>query len=149
MLDRDLAELYEVRTKVLNQAVKRNIGRFPEDFMFQLSEIEKKELVTKCDHLDLLKYTPGNPYVFTEHGVTALSGVLRSKKANQVNIQVIRAFVSMRRFISKNGEIFRRLDTVERKHIEYDEKFEKVFDTIENKNIVKKQGIRLQWQIDS
>lgn len=147
MLDRDLAGLYEVETKRLNEQVKRNIERFPEDFMFQLTEKEKTELVAKCDHLESLKYASNSPYAFTEHGVTALSGILRSKKANQINIQVIRAFVAMRRFISKNAEIFQRLDNVERKHIEYDDKFEKVFDAIENKDVVKKQGIFYNGQV--
>ncbi|NQU78700.1 ORF6N domain-containing protein [Candidatus Woesearchaeota archaeon] len=147
MLDRDLAELYEVETKRLNEQVKRNIERFPKDFMFQLTETEKNELVAKCDHLESLKYASNTPYAFTEHGVTALSGILKSKKANHINIQVIRAFVAMRRFIYKNAEIFLRLDNVEQKHIEYDDKFKKVFDAIENKDIVKSQGIFFNGQI--
>ena len=81
MIDRDLAELYGVATKVLNQAVKRNIERFPEDFMFQLTDEEQTELVTNCDHLKKLKFSYQNAYAFTEHGVTMLSSVLNSKKA--------------------------------------------------------------------
>ena len=151
ILDRDLAELYEVETKRLNEQVKRNIERFPEGFMFQLTEIEKNELVAKCDHLESLKYANNTPHAFTEHGVTALSGVLRSKKANQVNIQVIRAFVAMRRFISRNADIFSRLNGIEKRQIGYqiktDEKFKKVFDAIQKKNFVKKQGIFYNGQI--
>jgi len=79
MLDRDLAELYGVETKVFNQAIKRNEERFPDDFRFQLSKIEKDELVTKCDRLNTLKYSTVNPYVFTEQGVSMLSAILRSK----------------------------------------------------------------------
>ena len=147
MIDGDLAELYEVPTKRLNEAVKRNIERFPEDFMFRLSEKEKNELVAKCDHLNLLKFSYQLPYVFTEQGVASLSGVLKSKKAIEVNIQVIRAFVTMRKFISKNAELFRRLDNVEKKQIEYDSKFELVFDAIEDKEFIKKQGIFYDGQI--
>jgi len=145
ILDRDLAELYGVETKRLNEQVRRNIARFPEDFMYQLTENEKNELVAKCDHLKSLKFSYQMPHVFTEQGVAALSGVLKSKRAIEVNIQIMRAFVAMRRFISKNAEIFTRLDGVEKKQLEYriktDKKFEKVFEAIENKEFVKKQGI--------
>ena len=85
MVDTDLAILYEVPTKALNQAVKRNIGRFPSDFMFQLTKDEKNELVTKCDYLQNLKYSPQLPFAFTEHGITALSGILKSKRAIRSN----------------------------------------------------------------
>lgn len=149
MLDSDLAELYEVPTKALNQAVRRNIERFPKDFMFQLTENEKNKLVTNCDRLDSLKHSSQNPYVFTEQGVATLSGVLKNKKAVQINIQIMRAFVAMRRFISKNGEIFLRLDNVERKQIEYqiitDDKFNKIFNALGSKK--PKQGIFFNGQI--
>src|SRR3989339_979013 len=102
MLDRDLAELYNTETKVLNQAVKRNLERFPTDFMFKLTNLEKNELVTNCDHLKLLKYSYQESYVFTEQGVAMLSSVLRSKKAIEVNIQIFRAFIEMRKYLSKN-----------------------------------------------
>ncbi|OGI04260.1 MAG: hypothetical protein A2Y25_09305 [Candidatus Melainabacteria bacterium GWF2_37_15] len=94
MLDSDLAELYEVETKVLNQAVKRNIDRFPEDFMFQLTE---EEVVTNCDHVQKTSRRKGfRPYVFTEHGVLMLSSVLNSKRAVAVNVQIMRVFVKLR-----------------------------------------------------
>ena len=151
MLDSDLAELYEVPTKALNQAVRRNIERFPKDFMFQLTENEKNELVTNCDRLDPLKHSSQNPYVFTEQGVATLSGVLKNKKAVQINIQIMRAFVAMRRFISKNVELFMRLDNVERKQLKYqittDNRFNKIFNALENKHLKPKQGIFFNGQI--
>ena len=98
MIDRDLAELYGVATKVLNQAVKRNMERFPEDFMFQLTDKEQNELVTNCDHLKNLNFSYQNAYAFTEHGVTVLSSVLNSKKAIEINVQVVRAFIALRQF---------------------------------------------------
>ena len=147
MLDRDLAELYGVQTKALNQAVKRKSERFPEDFMFQLTEREKNELVTNCDHLQLLKHSSQPPYVFTEQGVANLSGVLKSKKAVEVNIQIMRAFVVMRRFLASNAQIFYRLDNVEKKQIEHDHKIEKIFDAIESKDIKPQKGIFFDGQI--
>src|ERR1700734_1514439 len=84
MIDRDLAELYGVTTKQMNQQVKRNLKRFPEDFMFQLTTEEKEEVVTKCDHLKILKYSPVLPYVFTEHGAVMLASVLNSDRAIEV-----------------------------------------------------------------
>ena len=147
MLDSDLAVLYEVTTKVLNQSVKRNIERFPSDFIFQLTDDEKNELVTNCDHLQKLKYSSQLPYVFTEQGVATLSGILNSKRAIDVNIQIMRAFVALRKFISSNAQMFHRLDRVEMNQIEYDQKFELVFRAIENKEIVQKQGIFFNGQI--
>lgn len=85
MLDADLAEVYRVPTKVLNQAVKRNIDRFPDDFMFQLTADEKKEVVTNCDHLEKLKYSRNLPFAFTEHGAVMLASVLNSKVAVQAS----------------------------------------------------------------
>ena len=98
MLDSDLAELYAVAPKVLNQAVKRNIERFPADFMFILTKDEFVELVTNCDHLQNLKYRPTLPYVFTEQGVAMLSSILNSDRAIKVNIQIMRTFVQLRHF---------------------------------------------------
>ncbi len=135
MLDRDLAELYGVETKRLNEQVKRNNKRFPGDFMFQINNIEKLELVAKCDHLESLKFTSALSYAFTEQGVAMLSSVLKSEKAIEVNIKIMRAFISMRKFLAQNSEVFFRLDSVERKQLEYqiktDENFEKVFDALQ------------------
>ncbi|MFH1564592.1 MAG: ORF6N domain-containing protein [bacterium] len=96
MLDRDLAMLYEVPTKRLNEQVKRNIKRFPDYFMFQLGESEKNELVANCDRFKTLKHSTALPFAFTEYGVAMLSSVLNSEKAIQINIQIIGAFIKMR-----------------------------------------------------
>jgi len=113
MIDRDLAELYEVETKKLNQAVKRNIERFPEDFMFQLTDEEQSELVTNCDHLQNLKYSYQNAYAFTEHGVTMLSSVLKSKKAIEINVQVVRTFIALRQFAIENQSLTNKINQLE------------------------------------
>ena len=146
MIDRDIAGLYGVTTKVLNQAVKRNINRFPDSFRFQLSNTEKDELVTNCDRFKTLKHSTATPYAFTEQGVAMLSAVLRSKTAVNVSIQIINAFVSMRKFIGTNAQLFQRLDRVELKQREQDEKFNIVFDAIEKNQITPKQGIIFEGQ---
>lgn len=105
IIDRDLADLYGVKTKVLNQAVKRNFNRFPEDFLFQLSQKEKEQVVTDCDHLKVLKYSSKNPFAFTEYGVAMLSSVLNSPEAIQVNIQIIRTFIKLKEMILSNIEL--------------------------------------------
>ncbi len=99
MLDSDLAYLYEVEVKKLNQAVRRNIKRFPVDFMFRLTKNEFAEVVTNCDHLQSLKFRPTLPYVFTEQGVAMLAAVLNSQKAIDVNIQIMRAFIKLRHYV--------------------------------------------------
>ena len=151
MLDRDLAELYGVETKRLNEQVKRNIERFPERYMFQLNNFEKNELVANCDRFKTLKHSSVNPYVFTEQGVSMLSAVLKSKTAVTVSIKIIDTFISMKNFISQNAGIFQRLDNVEKKQIEYqmrtDENFDKIFKAIEDKSIKPKQGIFFDGQI--
>ena len=119
MIDRDLAELYGVHTKRLNEAVKRNIKRFPIDFMFQLTDEEQKELVANCDHLKKLKYSYQNAYAFTEHGVAMLSSVLNSEKAIEINVQIIRAFIQLRQFAIENKDIANRLQDLERYFIQH------------------------------
>ncbi len=106
MVDKDLAEMYQVETKVLNQAVKRNSSRFPNSFRFQLTDIEKNELVTNCDRFNKLKHSSVNPFVFTEQGIAMLSAVLRSDIAVQVSIQILNAFVEIRKFINNNASMF-------------------------------------------
>ncbi|QQR60998.1 ORF6N domain-containing protein [Candidatus Uhrbacteria bacterium] len=128
MLDRDLAELYGVETKVLNQAVKRNLERFPEDFMFNLSEVElknwKSQFVTSNrERMGLRKL----PLVFTEQGVAMLSSVLKSERAVMVNIQIIRTFTKLREMISENDHLRRKLEVLEK---QYDEQFKMVFDAL-------------------
>ena len=117
MLDRDLAELYRVETKRLNEQVRRNIERFPARFCFKLNKVEKDELVANCDRFNSMKHSTSLPLVFTEYGVSMLSAVLRSEVAITVSIQIIDAFIAMRKFISSNAQIFQRLDRVEVKLI--------------------------------
>jgi len=147
MLDKDLAELYQVETKVLNQAVKRNSDRFPDGFRFQLSEAEKNELVTNCDRFQSLKHSTSNPYAFTEQGVAMLSAVLRSDVAVQASIQIIQAFVKMRKFILNNAALFQRLDKVETKQLEADQKFEKIFKALEAGQTKPDKGIFFEGQV--
>ena len=128
MLDRDLAELYRVETKMLNRAVKRNLRRFPTDFMFQLSDDETSRLRYQ---IGTSKKGRGGrrylPYVFTEQGVAMLSSVLHSQRAISVNIEIMRAFVKLREMLASNSELCRRLDELESK---YDRQFKVVFDAI-------------------
>lgn len=147
MIDRDLAKLYEVETKVLNQAVKRNLNRFPEMFRFQLSDNEKNELVTNCDRFETLKHSSVNPYAFTEQGVAMLSAVLRSDIAVEVSIQIMQAFVNMKKFISSKAGIFQRLDNIENKQFITDEKIKQVFKALESKNITPTQGVFFNGQV--
>lgn len=147
MIDRDLAEMYQVETKVLNQAVKRNSERFPIQFRFQLTENEKTELVTICDRFDSLKHSSSNPNVFTEQGVAMLSAVLRSKIAVQISIQIINAFVEMRKFIANHYGLLQRMDGIERKQLETDQKFEQVFKALESKNAIPNQGVFFDGQV--
>lgn len=101
ILDFDLSELYEVETRVLKQAVRRNLKRFPDDFMFQLSKAEWKEVITNCDNLpENIKFSPATPFAFTEQGVAMLSSVLNSDKAIDVNISIMRAFVALRQHLT-------------------------------------------------
>jgi len=174
MLDNDLAELYDIEVKALNQAAKRNIDRFPKKFMFQLTEKEYqilksnfesknenpqiKAIDSVIDHSLKSQIVTSNrggnrklPHAFTEQGVAMLSAVLRSKTAIEISIKIIEAFVEMRKFISNNAQIFQRLDSVELKQLEYqtktNKKFEKIFTAIEDKSIQKKQGIFFEGQV--
>jgi len=147
MLDRDLAELYNIETRALKQAVNRNKKRFPSDFVFVLTEEEIDFLVSQSV-IPSKKYLGGAlPYAFTEQGVANLSSVIMSNRAIEINIQIMRAFVAMRRFITFNAQIFQRLDIVERKQLEYDEKFEQIFDAIERKDVKPEKGIFFDGQI--
>lgn len=127
MLDGDLAELYEVEVKQLKRQVRRNIDRFPTDFMFQLSQDDYDSLRRHFGTLKRGEHSKYLPYVFTEQGVAMLSSVLNSKRAVQVNIQIMRAFVRLREMISSNKELAKRLDELEKK---YDSQFRLVFDAI-------------------
>jgi len=113
IIDFDLAMLYETETRILKQAVRRNIKRFPSDFMFELTKNEWHELITNCDNLSQYKYSPALPFAFTEHGVAMLSSILNSDKAIEVNIALIRTFIQLRKIASLHKEVFQRIDKLE------------------------------------
>ena len=127
MLDADLAGLYDVETRVLVQAVKRNLERFPDDFMFQLSDEEFEDLKSQSVISSSWGGRRSRPYAFTEQGVAMLSGVLRSPRAVRVNIEIMRAFVRLRRMLATHADLAQRLDELESK---YDAQFRIVFDAI-------------------
>lgn len=146
MIDADLARFYGVTTKRLNEQVRRNSGRFPEDFMFQLSSKEKGEVVANCDHLESMKYSPVLPYVFTEHGALMLASVLRSSKAVEVSIYIVRAFVRIREMLLGNKELSRKLGEMEKR---YDAQFRVVFGAIRQlMNPVQKPKRRIGFEVD-
>lgn len=149
MIDRDLAEMYDVETKVLNQAVKRNTGRFPEQFMFRLSNEEQNSLRSQFVTLEngRGKYSKYLSYAFTEQGISMLSAVLKSDVAIDISIQILNAFVEMRKFITTNAGVFQRLENVEYKQLVTDEKFEQIFKALENNSIKPKQGIFYDGQV--
>ena len=182
MLDRDLARLYGVETKILNQAVKRNIERFPEDFMFQLSKEEfenwksqltisntdeflRSQFVTIENEGEVLssqnasidmrgRHVKYMPYAFTESGIAMLSGVLRSPQAVSMNIQIMRAFVAMRRFLASNAQVFQRLEVMERTQLSLlahqestDQKVEEIFRRLDDDNTKPTEGILFDGQI--
>lgn len=146
MIDRDLAELYNVETKVLNQAVKRNIERFPESFRFQLTDLEKDELVTNCDRFNALKHSKTNPFAFTEQGVAMLSAVLKSEMAVRTSIRIIEAFVAMRNVLINNASIFQRIERIEMKQMKTDEKVDAILDKLGDTN-KPKEGLFFNGQI--
>ena len=137
MLDSDVAMLYHYETKNVNKAMKRNIDRFPEDFCFQLTGVGSRKLEVPIWNLKFRKKNYGGrrylPYVYTEQGISMLAGVLKNEIAIQVSINIIRAFIEMRKFIANNSNMFNRLTTVEYKLLEYDEKFNQVFNQLQNK----------------
>ena len=121
IIDANLAEAYGVTTKALNQAIRRNANRFPSDFMFRLTKKEKQEVVTNCDHLQNLKFSPVNPRAFTEHGAIMAASVLNSAKAIEVSIFVVRAFVQLRAMIAGHKELAHKIAQLERKLGDHDE----------------------------
>ena len=122
MIDRDLAELYGVTTKRLNEQVKRNLQRFPVDFMFQLSIKEKEEVVTICDHLQKLKYSPYLPYAFTEHGEVMLASVLNNERAIRVNVQIVRIYLKLREIMLSNKDVLLEFEKIKQQVSNHDEK---------------------------
>ena len=154
MLDEDLAKLYQVESKRLNEQVKRNIERFPEKFRFQLTADEYENLRSQIATSSSIQEHGGRryiPYAFTEQGVSMLSAVLKSQIAVEVSIKIIDSFVNMRKFLSQNSSIFARLEMVEDKQLKYklesDEKFNQIFKAIEDKTITKKYHIFYDGQI--
>ena len=130
MLDRDLADLYGVETRVFKQAVRRNIERFPDDFMFQLTREEKAEVITICDNPASIKFSPVLPMVFTEQGIAMLSSVLNSRRAIQVNICIMRIFAKLKEWMLTHKDLARKIEDLERKFGEHDKKFLLVFEAI-------------------
>jgi hypothetical protein len=163
LIDRDLAELYQVETKVLNQAVKRNIDRFPDSFRFQLTDeemanlrsqfetLEKQGKYTRSQFVTLNKKRGHNikylPYAFTEQGVAMLSAVLRSDVAVQISIRIMQAFVNMRKFLFNNASVFQRLAHIEMKQLQSDEKFEQIFKALEAGQPHSDKGIFFDGQV--
>ena len=147
IVDRDLAELYGVETKAINQAVKRNPERFPNTFQFQLTEAETNELVTICDRFEPLKHSSTQPHVFTEQGVAMLSAILHSPTAVKVSVKIMDAFVAMRRFLVSNAQVFQRLDRVEYKLLESDHKFEEIYSKLEEKSLDSKPKVFFEGQV--
>lgn len=146
MLDEDIAQLFGVETKRLNEQVKRNRERFPQEFCFQLNENDLENLRSQIATSSWggRRY---QPYAFTEQGVAMLSAVLRSETAVKVSIQIINAFVAMRRFLSANAQVFQRLDSLEIKQIQTDQKIERVLTAIEDKSVLPRQGIFFDGQV--
>ena len=147
-IDADLAEAYGVTTKALNQAIRRNAARFPPDFMFRLTKEEKQEVVTNCDHLQKLKFSPVNPHAFTEQGAIMAASVLNSQKAVEVSVFVVRAFVQLREVIAGHKELARKITQLERKLGDHDEQIMVLMEAIKQlmdpKPLPKKRRIGFQ-----
>lgn len=147
ILDRDLADLYHVTTKRLNEQVRRNIRRFKSSFRFQLTAEETAEVISNCDRLQPLRFSPTAPYAFTEQGVAMLSAVLHSDEAIEISTRIMDAFVAMRHFLLSNSQLFQRMDRIEYKLLENDQKFNQVFAKLEEKSLKNEQGVFFDGQI--
>ena len=147
MLDRDLAELYGVETRVLKQSVNRNAIRFPSHFMLELSESEIENMVSQFVIPSKSYFGGSKPYAFTEQGVAMLSAVLHSDTSVKISVQIMDAFVKMRRLITQSSGIIQRIETVEQKQIETDKKIDKIFNALESKEAVPKCGVFFDGQI--
>jgi hypothetical protein len=145
ILDADLASFFGVSTKRLNEQVKRNPGRFPEDFLFQLSKIEKEQVVANCDHLVKLKYSKTLPTAFTEHGAIMASNVLNSPRAIEMGVFVVRAFVHLRQAIGNNFELERKLSLLEKRMMEHNKQLISIVQAI--RSLVDSKGIPKKRQI--
>jgi hypothetical protein len=144
MIDSDIAELYGVSTKRLNEAVKRNIKRFPVDFMFQLTISEKEDLVANCDHLKKLKFSPYLPFAFTEHGAVMLASVLNSEWAVAVNIQVVRIFNKMREMMLLHKDLLLEMQKINNKLTDHDDKILMIFEYLKQFEHSKIQELKHQ-----
>lgn len=131
MIDADIAELYGVTTKRLNEQVKRNISRFPSNFMFELTKEEKDQVVANCDHLKKLKFSPVLPKVFTEHGILMVANVLTSEKAIQVSIQIIEVFIKMRKILTDNFSLKLEVEEIKKKLTNHSKNIELVFNYLD------------------
>jgi len=147
MLDRDLAELYETETRTLKQAVKRNIERFPDDFMFELSAEDIDLLVSQSVIPSKMHLGGATPFAFTEQGVSMLTSILRTPLAVEMSITIMRAFVGMRRFMLANADMFKRIDSLEIRQLQTDKKVEAVLDAIGNRELEPQQGVFFDGQI--
>jgi ORF6N domain len=127
MLDADLAAVYGVATKALNQAVKRNVKRFPRDFRFQLTAAEHKKVVTNCDHLRSLRFSSTRPWAFTEHGAIMAATILKSPRAVEMSVFVVRAFVRLRELARNHAELALKLDALEQRVTGHDADLEDMF----------------------
>ncbi|HEX4943691.1 MAG TPA: ORF6N domain-containing protein [Usitatibacteraceae bacterium] len=130
MIDADLAELYGVETKRLNEQVRRNQARFPRDFMFQLTLAERSEVVANCDHLRKLKFSHSLPYAFTEHGALMAASILNTERAVEVSVYVVRAFVQLREMLVSNKDLAAQLAQLERKFATHDQAIASIIATI-------------------
>ena len=142
MIDSDLAALYGVTTKRLNEQVKRNVKRFPNNFMFQLTETEKEYVVANCDHLKKLKFSSTLPYVFTEHGTMMLGNVLKSERATQMSIKIIEVFVSLRNLLTDNLNLKLEVEMIKKKLINHDKNIELVFSYLDE--LMEKQDNKIE-----
>jgi len=143
MLDSDVAKLYHYETKNINKAMKRNIERFPDDFCFQLSELEVENLRfqngTSSSEIENYGGRRYLPYVYTEQGISMLAGVLKNDVAIKISISIIRAFIEMRKFLSLNGQVFERLTNMEYKLLEHDKKFDLIFNELQHEENIKQK----------
>lgn len=154
MIDKDLAALYGIPTGRMNEQVKRNMERFPEHFRFQLTQMERDEVIANCDNLKDLKYNPSLPYCFTEQGVAMLSAVLHTPTAVRISVQIMEAFVQMRHTLAANRQIIQRLETIEHHQLsmsqhqaETDNRLDEVFRLLDEARPAPKQGIFFDGQV--
>ena len=148
ILDRDLAYLYNVETKRLNEQVKRNIGRFPSAFMFQLTKDEQDSLRSQSATIKGRgQHSKYPPFAFTEHGVIMLAAILKSEVADRASVAVVNAFVAMRRFMASNAYVFQRLDRIEYKLVESDHKFEAIYSKLEGKTLDPRPRVFFEGQV--